>query len=65
MLFQSSLVVLFSVLPISTVLGKTLVPIRPGGSGRNSKRQEKSVLDLLSTDTFLWGDEGSETLRLR
>ncbi|KAH7383947.1 hypothetical protein BKA66DRAFT_609023 [Pyrenochaeta sp. MPI-SDFR-AT-0127] len=50
-------VLLFSALHIDLVVGKTLVPLRSGGSGRNSKRQERSGLDLLSAETFLWGDE--------
>lgn len=58
MLTKAFLVAFISFLNVGDVLGKTLVPIRPGGN-RNGKRQEQSGLDLVSTETFRWGDEGS------
>ncbi|OAL57253.1 hypothetical protein IQ07DRAFT_638608 [Pyrenochaeta sp. DS3sAY3a] len=56
---------LFLLLIADLTSGKTLVPLRPGGGSKHSRRHVPADLDLLSAETFLWGDEdGAEVARL-
>lgn len=50
----------FLLFDVAHVLGTTLVPIRPGG-GRNGKRNVVQDVEVLSQETFLWGNfDGNE-----
>lgn len=41
-----------------------MVPIRPGGGSKHNRRHVPADLDLLSAETFLWGDEGTFIIHL-